>query len=167
MTDLATRFPLFLTSLACLAFAGGGCSQRNAQRLPTFRVSGQILVNGQPEKELVLQLVPEPDDPLFKTRLRPGAVTDESGRFQVTTYSVGDGAPRGRYRMVVFWPPSASGAPDLSSLSNQPPSSQPSQLQKDAGPPDRFGGKFFNADQSQFKLTVLDQAIEMPVINLE
>lgn len=151
----------FRISLACflLVWASNqvGCGD-SENRLSTFKVSGKVTVNGKAAKGVVLQLVPIDTDPLEKTTLRPGSVTESDGSFEMTTYSVGDGAPNGSYRMVFFWPPADTGAP---------PSMEQSKVKKShTGPPDRMNGQFFDPEKSKFPVAVVSEAVDLEVINL-
>ncbi|MEM7453201.1 MAG: hypothetical protein AAF456_02490 [Planctomycetota bacterium] len=119
-----------------------GCTSED--RLATFQVTGLVHVDGSPVEGVVLQLVPDKDDPLFETRLRPGAVSRADGSFQFMTYSTGDGAPSGSYRLIFFLPPDES-SPVLGLEERENP-----------GPPDIFDGKYFSASDSEWEVEVGD-----------
>lgn len=133
-----------------------GCDE---DRLATYSVSGKVLVDGKPEKGVVLQLVPIETNPLRNTRLRPGAVTDERGEFLMTTYSIGDGAPDGTYKLILFWPPEQSDSVE-NNIADMRERMAP-------GPPDVFGGKYFLPEDSQIEVTVQGESIELETIQLE
>lgn len=75
-----------------------GCS-RGEVRLPTYAASGQLLsADGQPVPHALLVLHPVNDG---ATAPKPRATTDLEGKFQLTTYDTGDGAPEGNFIVTV------------------------------------------------------------------
>lgn len=81
-----------------LAFTAS-CSN-GRQRL--YPVEGTV-VDGSSQPAVNAVVVFHPSEPDLLPRLRPRGRVDESGRFKVTTYQEGDGAPAGRYNVTVFW----------------------------------------------------------------
>jgi hypothetical protein len=75
-----------------------GCAR--STRKPVFPVRGTVLVNGQPAKGAKLFFNPVETDP---EALAPFGVADDKGSFSLTTYDSFDGAPAGRYVVVVRW----------------------------------------------------------------
>src|SRR5262249_46370055 len=85
---------LALSSL--LAGCGGETDEERLLRLvpdarATTPVSGTVVVDGAPVKDLWVTLHPKDSSFTF----RPRGQTDGKGRFQIMTYSAGDGAPEG------------------------------------------------------------------------
>ncbi len=88
--------------------AGCGSTASDAERLnallpdaqPTIPVSGQVLVDGTPMKDIWVKLHPEGG---AKNAVQPKALTDADGHFQITTYVGGDGAPAGKYKLTLEW----------------------------------------------------------------
>lgn len=75
-----------------------GCgSQENLP--PRFPVHGQVLQAGQPVAEAIVTLHPNAPSP--DLRQRPIAYSDAQGRFSLTTFQTGDGAPAGEYAVTV------------------------------------------------------------------
>src|SRR5438552_470087 len=73
-----------------------GCSKGG--RKEVHPVQGQVLVNTAPASGALLTFHPvsgSPNDP------RPSAQADDQGRFSLTTYASGDGAPEGEYEVAV------------------------------------------------------------------
>lgn len=70
----------------------------NAQS--TVPVEGQVLVDGDPVKDLWVTLHPVDKKP---ESLLPRAQTDAEGNFKITSYIGGDGAPPGEYKVTVEW----------------------------------------------------------------
>lgn len=75
-----------------------GCSSGEA-RLPTYAAAGQLLAaDGQPVPHALVVLHPVEEN---ATAPKPRATTDHEGRFQLTTYDTGDGAPAGNFVVTV------------------------------------------------------------------
>lgn len=94
-------------SLSCSALSGcGRMSDQerlkvlvpNAQK--TIPVTGKVLVDGEPVKDLWVTLHSENTS---ADSLQPKAQTDENGDFKITSYIGGDGAPQGNYKITVQW----------------------------------------------------------------
>jgi hypothetical protein len=80
-----------------------GCGTPAEVRPDLFPAEGNLTINGKPAKgaRVVLQLA---DGGSVDARgTRPTAKVEEDGRFQVTTYQSGDGAPAGTYQLGIFW----------------------------------------------------------------
>jgi hypothetical protein len=76
------------------------CAACGAKRPRPYPVQGKVLVDGRPARHAVLTFHPvngKPDAP------RPVGHADEEGRFRLTTYKQGDGAPAGEYQVTVTW----------------------------------------------------------------
>ena len=89
----ATLFVLALAAL-CPACAKSG-------RQPVYPVRGQVLVRGRPAAWA--QVTFHPLDDGGPDAVRPVGHVDQQGRFRLTTYADGDGAPAGEYRVTVQW----------------------------------------------------------------
>lgn len=108
-----------------------GCGDDRPTRYP---VSGQVLVKGKPAEGALVVL--HPVSPAEPNAPRPIGTTDADGKFQLTTYETGDGAPAGSYKATVRWPPKKKGPGDDG--------------------PDRLGNRYSNPETS--KLTVAVEA---------
>lgn len=81
-----------------------GCNKPPCgDRLPTFPVTGRVLVGGQPAAGALVQLWAVEGD-LQRAGLCPHAIIEDDGNFHLTTYSTGDGAPQGNYALTLRWP---------------------------------------------------------------
>ncbi len=84
------RWVLVAASLLCgLAV---GCS--GSKQTPVYPVRGQVLLNGKPLPQAIVTFHPNgagPDAPA------PSAQTDAEGRYTLTSFESGDGAPEGDY----------------------------------------------------------------------
>jgi hypothetical protein len=78
-----------------------GCGAQNADRLAVFPVDGQVTLDGQPLANALVIL--HPRDASDPRALAARGQTDASGKFKVTTYEAGDGAPPGEYAVTVAY----------------------------------------------------------------
>jgi hypothetical protein len=87
--------------VAVLTF-GCGSPPSDIPKVELHRVMGIVSVDGQPAKGVHVVLHPVGNtDPSTVT---PNGITDETGVFKLTTYSVADGAPEGNYQLSFSWP---------------------------------------------------------------
>src|SRR5262245_1271838 len=84
--------------LFCLA---PGCSD-GAVGLKTYPVRGSVLVNGEPAKGMVVTFQ-NTDKNAPGNAVHPVAVTDDQGKFALSTNADKDGAPEGEYVVLFFW----------------------------------------------------------------
>jgi hypothetical protein len=86
--------------LLILALAGCGAPGPVA----THPVSGSVSYEGKPAAGVKVFLVPTSAPVPPEIPQNPYGVTDDSGRFKLTTYKDGDGAAEGGYQIVLLWP---------------------------------------------------------------
>jgi len=118
------------------------CSKYGAH--PPFPTTGQVLVNGQPANGA--RVVFHHLGDWGAKSIVPQGVTGEDGRFTLTTYEVGDGAPAGDYKVVVEWPAYRKG--------------------RNVGP-DRLAGKFAKQESSGLTAHVNEGPTELPPFELK
>lgn len=133
--------------IAVLAAVVAGCQQQRSGEKPVYRIGGVIRVDGVPQEgvQVILhdQAGLDVDNPTF-----PNGYTDAEGRPMISTYASGDGAPAGEYRVTFFW-------------------GQVNPLSMTYGGPDRLGGRYQDAEQSQVRLRVSGQdANDLGVVDL-
>jgi hypothetical protein len=86
---------------ACLV-VGVGCGDAG-DGLVKHQVTGQVFVNGAPEKGIAVTFKNcDPNVP--GNAARPVAVTDQDGRYTLSTNGAKDGAVSGTYAVSFFWP---------------------------------------------------------------
>lgn len=132
---------------ACLV-AVGGCGNG---RPPVYSVHGQVLDSaGKPAVGALIVLHPvAPPSGFSKEVPKPLAMTDETGRFSLTTYVQGDGAPAGEYKATVVW-------------------QRPRRTPLDPVGPDLLNGRFANPERSTIRFIVEAKSEnEMPPIRLQ
>lgn len=101
-------------------FALGGCWGGNTyepETPPTAPVTGTVTLDGKPTPGILVLLFPAdnpPDvvDPNVLSLSRGG--TDANGKFEITTFKSGDGAPVGEYLVAFYW----AGNPKIDPLAN-------------------------------------------------
>ncbi len=129
---IAGCFLLVGAASVCLTITA--CSKTDTGRKVTIPVRGEVYVDGQPAAMLQVQCHPvggiDREDPTVTQ-----AVTDKEGRFQLSTYEAGDGAPLGEYKLTFVWQ-------DFSMISAS------------YSGPDKLKNRYRNPDSSEFTLTV-------------
>jgi hypothetical protein len=98
MSQIAPRRPVI--AIAALAFAGAswGCGGNTGPTLHPMQ--GQVLFEGKPVAGAFVTLHPQSPD---AGAPRPTGETGADGRFALTSFTGGDGAPAGDYRVTVVW----------------------------------------------------------------
>jgi hypothetical protein len=87
-------------AVVCLGLCG--CAEDLPDRKPTFPLTGQVLVDGRPAAQLFLACHDVKGvDPVQPTV--SSAITDQDGKFAVSTYQSGDGVPAGEYVLTFVW----------------------------------------------------------------
>ncbi|MEW4561190.1 hypothetical protein AB1K70_01615 [Bremerella sp. JC770] len=118
-----------------------GCSSKLDDGLIKQQVTGQVLVNGNPEKGIVVQFK-HTDPQVTKNASRPIAVTDEQGRFRLSTNGEKDGAVAGTYLVSFFWPEGGNSTRDF------------------------FSGKYVKTSGSAYEVTIGETEIDIPPFEL-
>lgn len=123
-------FALALLTLSC-------ARSRGPERVPTIPVTGTVLLDGKPASEVTVTLHRQDTPPgeLGVYTAHPTGLTDENGKFSLSTYEQGDGIAAGVY-VATF-----------------------QKLKYDAfrnrrGGPDQLKGKYSDEDKSEFKVSV-------------
>jgi hypothetical protein len=111
---------------------------------PPVPVSGRVLVNGEPVKGLVLTFYHVGDWGEYS--IVPQGWTDESGRFEMATYGVKDGAPEGDYLVTAEWP---------------------AYIRAKEWGPDKLGGRYAKKESSGLKVHIEKGKNELPPIELK
>lgn len=74
-------------------------------RVPLTKVTGKVLVDGEPAPGLLIKYVPK--GAIAETRQevlgRLYVMTDKQGIFSFRTYTNGDGVPPGEYKLLMSW----------------------------------------------------------------
>lgn len=70
----------------------------------THPVSGAVAYDGKPAAGVRVYLVPTSAPMVPDVPQNPYGVTDDAGRFKLTTYKDADGAAEGGYQIVLMWP---------------------------------------------------------------
>lgn len=122
-----------------------GCGSQ--KRVPTFPVSGKVLVNGKPAVDLFVTFHPTPkkDGQSFL----PFGKTDENGDFKLSTFRNGDGVPSGDFLVVFEW--------------REKSGTFKSQFEG----PDRLKGKFSKPESSTFKISITNQTTILEPFELQ
>jgi hypothetical protein len=131
-----SRPAIALAMILCLSACGG------SDRRQVYPVRGQVLVDGKGAADALVFLHAVDDaDPRV---VRPFAQADKEGKFAISTYVSGDGAPPGDYLVTIEWR-------ELSGLFKQ-----------DVGGPDRLKGAYADAKKAPFQITVTARDNDLP-----
>jgi hypothetical protein len=146
-------FPLasypFAALFILLACGLAGCRKSRLDALPpVFAVEGEIYVNGKPAHGAVIAFHPKKkaEGPISTSR----GVADSLGKFALTTFVAGDGAPEGEYVVTVYWP--------------QRPLNPHGE--SDPLPADKLGGRFASPTQSKLRARIEKQPTRLARIDL-
>ena len=131
-----------------LAVSGAGCGQPKFKT--TYPVQGHVLFNGKPigGVKVVLLSVDDKDD----QPVRPTGTVDESGRFVLSTYANGDGAPAGSYKVTVVTP-----LPEPKGQAGQKP------LPRQPEPTSKVPARYSNPDTSGLTVVVEPRENDLPI----
>ena len=91
-----------LPALMVLAFAGCSDSQDTNKR-PVFPATGTVTYRGKPLVDATVRLHPLQEDDDDRPVWLPRGRVNSEGRFTLSTYRTGDGAPAGEYRVSFSW----------------------------------------------------------------
>ena len=120
-----------------------GCGKSDNLK-PVFPVSGTATYKGEPMAGAMISFHPLGDaDP---RALRAQATADKEGRFQMTTYTTGDGAPAGEYAVTIYWPAKRT----------KGKSDDPTAEEEDL-PPDRLNRVYTVPATTKLRATVQEQ----------
>ncbi len=124
-----------------------GCGEKlpDGPRVPTFPVVGQVTVDGRPAEFLNVKCEPAFEKPAIVPS--SAAFTDKEGRFSISTFESGDGAPVGKYKLTFMW-------------------GQFNLMNGQYGGPDKLEGRYKKPQDSQIELTVGDERVDLGTIEL-
>jgi hypothetical protein len=142
----AARRRLTLALGLALALALPACS-RSDGRIKVYPVHGKVLVKGKPPVEAIVRFHPA-DGNTSDPHWIHGQV-DGEGRFALSTYVTGDGAPAGEYVVTIEW------------------NERSGPLKTEFTGPDRLKGRYKDPKTSKIRFRVEAQPLnEMPAIEL-
>jgi hypothetical protein len=78
-----------------------GCGKEEAPK--SHPVAGQIFYDGAPAAGVKVFFMPTSAPMIPSIPQNPSGVTDEAGKFTLSTFSKDDGAPEGGYQVVLLW----------------------------------------------------------------
>lgn len=111
-----------------------GCQSQYPDEKPVYKISGTVLVDGQPAEGVQITLHDDAgvdtSDPTFSS-----GFTDANGKVVISTHAQGDGAPAGNYRVTLMW-------------------GQVNPLSMNYGGPDKLQGRYSDAKTTPFTLQV-------------
>jgi hypothetical protein len=138
-----------LSGVLSFGMAASGCGGDDG-RVDVYPVAGKIAQNGKPIEGAKVFFFRQGDEAPAAGVPIPEGKTDAEGRFELTTYEPGDGAPAGTYGVAVSWMEVVS------------PSDDPEQQEER----DRLGGRYSDVAKSGLTATVKEDDNELPVFDL-
>lgn len=79
-----------------------GCGKEKIE-ISTHKVSGRVLYNNEAAEGVSVYLGPIEAPGVPDIPSNPHGITDKQGRFTISTYSEDDGAPIGKYQLMMIW----------------------------------------------------------------
>jgi hypothetical protein len=150
--------------LATLSVAG--CGNR-----PTgySRAYGKLLYKGEPAAGAFLMFQPE-SKPAAADFVPPSAIVEDDGRFEVAS-PAGDGAPPGKYKVLVAWPeesPAAEAPTDSKSKTKKASVGPVRRKNKlDTKTKDRLKGRYYSADTPLTIVEVKAEATDLGSLEIK
>jgi hypothetical protein len=93
---------------AAIAFAGCGEPPKDVPKVALHPLTGIINVNGKPVGGAIVSLHASGTTELGV--VTPHGITDDTGKFSLSTYQPEDGAPEGKYQVTVSWADKLAGS---------------------------------------------------------
>jgi hypothetical protein len=127
-----------------------GCSPPSENNIALYPVYGKLLVDGQPAVGATIKFVPVAQDTRNDLATTTGqrsaaAIVQEDGTFEASYYKSNDGAPPGKYKLMILW----LTLPESGGL-----------------PVDRLHGKYCDPKRSRYEIQVRKQENSLGVIEL-
>ncbi len=92
-----------LLLLIPMAVILAGCGSKSG-KVASYPVSGQINYAGRPAAGVHVFFLPTSAPTVPDIPGNPHGITGADGRFTLSTFKDGDGAPEGGYQIILFWP---------------------------------------------------------------
>ena len=147
-------------AVAALAAAAGGCGGGGGLE----PVSGQVLYRGRPAAGAAVFFHREGSKP--GDGPVPTGVVDDRGRFRLTSGDLGNGAPPGRYTVLIGWEadPTDAKGPGERARPGSPPSAKGRRASR--VPADRFEGRYLDLRAPKFRAEVGAGGADLPPFEL-
>jgi hypothetical protein len=151
--------------LATLSVAGCG-----NQPTGYSRAYGKLLYKGEPAAGAFLMFQPE-SKPAAADFVPPSAVVEDDGRFEVAS-AAGDGAPPGKYKVLVAWPeesPTAEAPTDSKSNAKKKVSIGPVRRKNklDTKAKDRLKGRYYSPDTPLTTVEIKAEATDLGSLEIK
>jgi hypothetical protein len=129
-----------------------------------YSVQGKVLYKGEPAAGAVVTFQWQgPHNPL--PNAIPSGVADERGEFRLSCMNFGDGAPAGKYGVLIQWPEANLPALEATPAPSGVPANGPNAVAKtktrlkrktelNRGPQDRLRGRYSHPDNPVFTVEV-------------
>ncbi len=140
--------------IAMLAMATSGCDSKGL-----CPVSGSVIYQGKPAKGATVHFRREGETPQEAANYPIGMVDDE-GNFDLEVAGVGRGAPPGKYKVLVRWPPEnkevSAPVPAKNKRGNKGPVPSAAELRRDPkSSTDRLNFRYFNPQKPLLSVEIV------------
>ncbi len=152
----ATSRELYSIVVMAVVVLVSGCGDVNPERVALHPVSGQILDGAQPAVGVQVVLYPQDAAQTNIHNLFPHGETDQNGRFDLSTYVAGDGAPTGDWTVTLTWP-----------IDRIDPKLKEQWLATGDSLPDRLRGRYASPQASKLHVTITDEIATLDPIDLK
>jgi len=130
--------------LSSLVFVASGCGQSETWKAKTHPAFGVMKVDGKAAEGAIIMLW-STGNPVDRRDSHPWAMVSPDGTYQLTTYTSGDGAPEGEYKVMFYWP-TTSESLEIA--------------------PDRLKGKYSSLESPYLKVAIVSGKNELPPIEV-
>lgn len=128
--------------LAAIVAVVAGLTGCGSGRVQTYPVVGTVTAGGRPATGVVVALIPVDPQKSPLTSCPRGEVGAD-GRYTLTTFSIGDGAPADEYKVTLRWPTELDGK-----------SKSLAEAQGEGGDIDRLKSKYADPNTSPWTVTI-------------
>ncbi len=158
MARVALVAGLCLSNISC-----GG----DAPTSTLYPVRGKVTYRAQPAEGAIVTLMADGEAPLTKqgSPIVPMGIAGEDGTFKINSTGLGEGAPAGKYKVLITWRPSSKIAAAKPLLARKKKSSDYNP--NDLMPADAFDGRYSNPGKPLFTAEVKAEPNELPPFDLK
>lgn len=143
---------------ACVSCTG------DAPTSALYPVQGKITYKGEPAEGAIVSLQPDGDAPLTKqgNSIVPMGIAGVDGSFSISCSGLGDGAPAGKYKVLITWRPNSkipAAKKLITSKKKRSTDYDPDALM----PADAFNGKYSNPAKPLYNTEVKAESNQLDV----
>lgn len=150
--------------VALVAALVAGCGGDGAPMQAVVKTSGTVTLDGKPAEGVDVRFIPK-DKANFKLDESPLGRTDAAGKFTLSTYYAGDGAPPGEYMVAVSYTGQEPDGQEGDETEKLVAANKAAKDAKKSGKP-RFPSVYQVPQKSGLTATVTEGGGELPALEL-